>query len=225
MSHARRGTAFAALGLFLVFGGCATRGQLNRGLEEQRAALEAERQERLAADQQLAGDVQDVGNDVQQMAVNVQQLRTDLAAMDDEFGTKLTMLEQGMQLAVPVHFAFDQSAVRDDASPVLDRFAQLIQTHYPQATITVEGFTDPAGPAQYNRRLSQSRAESVRQELVERGLPATQLRAVGYGEDRPVVPNAAGTAFGAELNRRVVFVIETPATLGVPAPSASLGEN
>lgn len=221
MSQGRRGITFAALGAVLIASGCATRGQLERGLETQRAALEAERAERIAGDRQVAADVDRIGMDMQRMATNVDQLRSDLLAMDTDFGAKLTELEQGMQLSVPVHFAFDQATVRPEAEQVLDRFSQLIQRHYPDAMITVEGFTDPAGSAEYNRQLAQRRAQAVREELVERGLPATQLRAVGYGSDRLVVPNAAGNAYGAELNRRVVFVIETPAGTAAIAPSAA----
>jgi peptidoglycan-associated lipoprotein len=204
----------AALGIALLAAGCATKGQLRTGLAEQQAALEAERAERLAADQRI-------GTEVERVAANLEEFRTDLAAMSTEFGTKLTLLEEGMQLAVPVHFGFDQADVDGEANPVLDRFAQIVQRTYPQATITVEGFADPAGPAAYNKRLAQNRAEAVRAELIERGLPETQLRAIGYGEERQVVPGAAGSAFGAELNRRVVFVIETPpnADAGIPATS------
>jgi peptidoglycan-associated lipoprotein len=187
--------------------GCATRGQLR----DQRSALELERTERLAGDQRLAADVDRMGSDMNQMASNVDRLRMDLAAMDTDFGAKLTQLEEGLQLSVPVHFGFDEFAVRPQAAPVLDRFAQLVLRHYPDATITVEGFTDPAGSESYNRQLAERRAKSVRDALVSRGIPASQLRAVGYGSQRLVVPNAAGSAFGAELNRRVVFVIETPA--------------
>lgn len=204
----------ALVGVALLAGGCATKGQLRQGLAEQQAALEAERAERLAADQRIAGDVERV-------AANLEQFRTDLASMSSEFGTKLTLLEEGMQLAVPVHFGFDQAEIDGAATPVLDRFAQIVQRTYPEATITVEGFADPAGPAEYNRRLAQNRAEAVRAELVRRGLPETQLRAVGYGEERPVVPGAAGSAFGAELNRRVVFVIETPSTTVARTPTTS----
>lgn len=218
MMQARRGITLAVLSATMVLSGCATRGQLDRGLAEQAAALEAERAARMAGDQQLAGNVQRVE---EQLAANISALRTDLAAMDSEFGAKLTQLEQGMQLAVPVHFAFDRAEVDGNAVPVLDRFAELVQRHYPSAMITVEGFTDPAGPAEYNRRLAQRRADAVRRELVARGLPETQLRAVGYGADRLVVPNAAGNAFGAELNRRVVFVIETPAELGLQSSTAA----
>ncbi|MEX2570865.1 MAG: OmpA family protein [Gemmatimonadota bacterium] len=205
--------SIAGMGVIIVVGGCvATTGQLERGLAEQRAALEAERVERMAADEAMAGDVQRVAGDMD-------GLRTELAALDNEFGAKITQLEEGMQLAVPVHFAFDEAEVEAETEPLLDRFAALVQRHYPDAAVTVEGFADPAGGAEYNRALSQKRAEAVKAQLVERGLLETQLRAVGYGEERLVVPGAAGEAYGAELNRRVVFVIETPPTtaLGVPA--------
>jgi peptidoglycan-associated lipoprotein len=214
------GRVVVAGGLLVLTAGCATRGELQRGLEEQRAALAAERAERLAADQQL-------GSQLEQQARRVEAFRTQLASMDSEFGTRLTSLEEGMQLAAPVHFAFDRAEVNAEASALLDRFAQIIRQNYPEAIITVEGFADPAGSAAYNRRLSQKRAEAVREELIRRGVLAGQVRAVGYGSERPVVPGAAGSATGAELNRRVVFAIETgaqavaatPAVIGVPTAS------
>src|SRR5690606_12177092 len=101
---------------------------------------------------------------------------------------------------------------RSEVDPLLDRFAAVIHQHYPAAVITIEGFTDPAGPPEYNKQLAERRAQAVAKELVSRGIPESQIRTVGYGEERPVVPNAAGAQPGAELNRRVVFVIETPAT-------------
>ena len=212
MSKRIRVTAVAALGAALLSTGCATKSQLRRGLEAQtaaleaqRAALEAERAERMAADER--------------MAMEVEALNTDLAGLSSEFGVRIAHLEEGMEFAVPVHFAFDAAEVRDGARPALDRFASLVQRHYPGAMITVEGFADPAGPAAYNRRLSHRRAEAVREYLVAQGLIDGQLRAVGYGEERPVVPGAAGQASGAELNRRVVFVVETPTVAGVEVTS------
>jgi peptidoglycan-associated lipoprotein len=202
------------LAVVVLGAGCATRGDLERGLQEQRNALAAERAERMAADERLAGDQR-------MLATSVEALRVELATLEGDFGAKLTQLEQGLQLAVPVHFGFDRAEVRAADAEVLDRFSEIVRRHYPDATITVEGFTDPAGSDAYNQRLAQRRAEAVRQELVRRGLLPTQLRAVGYGSQRQVVPGAAGEAFGAELNRRVVFVIETgsPAVLGVPTAS------
>lgn len=191
----------------LLLGGCATKGQLRRGLDAERAALEAERNERISADQRLAGDVG--------------ALRTDLEGMRSEFGAQIAALEEGLLFVMPAHFAFDDASVQQDARPALDRFAQVLQRHYPGAVITVEGFADPAGSTAYNRRLSQRRAEAVREYLVARGLPETQIRAVGYGEDRLIVPGAAKDDYGAEMNRRVVFVVETPPQARTPVAAAT----
>jgi peptidoglycan-associated lipoprotein len=203
MSKLIRVATVATIGAVLFTTGCATRGQLRRGLEEQNAALEAqaaaleaERAERLAGDRRLASDMG--------------TLNTDLAALRTDYGVRIAQLEEGLEFAVPVHFAFDDADVQEDIRPALDRFAELVQRHYPGSMITVEGFADPAGPTEYNRRLSLRRADAVREYLVSTGLPDGQLRSVGYGEDRQVVPGAAGQASGAELNRRVVFVVETP---------------
>jgi outer membrane protein OmpA-like peptidoglycan-associated protein len=212
MRNWTRASAMALLGLMLVTTGCATRAQLRQGLEAQSAALEAhqraleeERAARVAEDQRLASELG--------------ALTADLAMLRDEHGVRIAYLEEGMEFAVPVHFAFDAAEVTAEARPALERFAGLVRRHYPESMITVEGFADPAGPAAYNRQLSQRRADAVRASLVDLGVPAGQLRAVGYGADRLVVPGAAGRAPGAELNRRVVFVVETPRLAGVPAGS------
>ena len=65
--------------------------------------------------------------------------------------------------------------------------------------------------------LSQRRADAVREYLIAKGVAPDKLTAVGYGETRLVNPGASGSAQGAEWNRRVVFVIESP---GVGAASA-----
>ncbi len=201
-----------ALGALLV-SGCATRGQLRRVEAEQRAALEAERAARTASEERLGGQITSLRTDVD-------ALRRDLDALRNEFGTRITAMEEGMRFVMPVQFGFDEAQVGEDDRPALDRFAQVVQRYYPGSPITVEGFADPAGSAAYNRRLSQRRAEAVREYLLAQGLTREQLRAVGYGEARPVVRGAAGNAPGAELNRRVVFVIEAaPATAGPATPA------
>ena len=76
--------------------------------------------------------------------------------------------------------------------------------------MTVEGFTDPTGPAAYNLALGQRRAEAVQRYLVESELFSPErIRAVSYGEDtsRLVSPGQGGPEAGLE-NRRVVLVIE-----------------
>lgn len=179
----------------MALSGCATKGALNRGLAEQRAALDAERAERVAADERLAADLT--------------QLRNDLQALRTEFGAKISAVEKGLQFAMPVHFAFDDTNVQTGDQAALDRFAEIVNKYYTGAVVTVEGFADPAGSKAYNKRLSTQRADAVRDYLLTRNISA-QVRTVGYGEDRLVVPDAAKDDAGAELNRRVVFVIESP---------------
>jgi peptidoglycan-associated lipoprotein len=114
---------------------------------------------------------------------------------------------------MPVHFAFDDATVRAEDEAVLNRFAQVAQKYYPGALITVEGFADPAGSVRYNLDLSRRRAEAVKDYLSSQGL-SNELKTVGYGKTRLVVPNAWGSETGAEQNRRVVFVIETRGEAG-----------
>ena len=198
-SHVRA-LAVATLGVS-VMTGCATKGYVNRQVNaaegRQTAALNDERLARINADSAMMRDLA--------------ALRTDLQSLRTEFGAKITAMEEGMKFAFPVHFGFDDAAVREQDRAALDRFAQVAQRYYPGARITVEGFADPAGSPRYNLTLSQRRANAVREYLVSQGLNGSQLRTVGYGETRLVNPGAAGSAAGAEWNRRVVFVIETPA--------------
>lgn len=205
-------TAAACALATLVMSGCATKGHVRSAMDEERAAwnaaVAAERSERVASDERLATDLA--------------TLRSDLQALRTELGADIRAVAQGLQFILPVHFSFDDASVRDDATPSLERFADIVSRHYTGSIVTLEGFADPAGPASYNVALSTRRAEAVRDYLMQHGISA-QLRVVGYGEERQVVPNAEKDDPGAELNRRVVFVIETPSA-GRPitmAPSGS----
>jgi outer membrane protein OmpA-like peptidoglycan-associated protein len=112
---------------------------------------------------------------------------------------------------VPVHFGFDSSVVRESDLEVLGNVAEVIRRVYPTALVTIEGFADPAGTAEYNLRLSRRRAQAVREVMVTRfNLPERQFRAVGYGEqfERQVAPGQRRGDPGAEQNRRVTFTID-----------------
>ncbi|HKG93569.1 MAG TPA: OmpA family protein [Gemmatimonadaceae bacterium] len=200
--------ACATAAVALTTGGCATRGALRRAVAEQKSALESERTARASADSGLA-------TDVASLRTQLDSLRRDLGTLRTEFGAKITAMEDGVRFALPVHFAFDDATVRDTDRAALERFARVAQRYYGGATITVEGFADPAGSERYNLDLSRRRAESVRSYLATQGLGAAgeQLRAVGYGETRQVVPGAERDQAGAEENRRVVFVVETGGTV------------
>jgi peptidoglycan-associated lipoprotein len=177
---------------------CATKGYVRQQVANQAAitdsALVAERNARVSGDQENAAAIA--------------ALRTDLDAMRRDFGAKIAQVEDGLRFAMPVTFGFNEDAVGEDDKAALTRFATVAQKYYPGATITVEGFADPAGSARYNLALSRRRAENVRGFLTTQGLDGSTLRVVGMGETRLVVNGATKDDPGAEQNRRVVFVIE-----------------
>jgi peptidoglycan-associated lipoprotein len=192
---------------------CATKGFVRNGLEAQRVALDTERQSREAGDAALRVDVNGLRTDLD-------ALRRDLGALRDEFGARITAMEGQVAFAMPVHFGFDDATVRQQDQQALEKFAQVANAHYRGATITIEGFADPAGTEAYNLRLSRERADAVRDVLVNKGIDGARLRTVGYGKTRLVRPGAKAGDDGAVLNRRVTFVVETPAGAGMATVAA-----
>jgi peptidoglycan-associated lipoprotein len=188
---------------------CATTGALRRAREEQAAALASERSQRIASDSALATSDSMLRSDLGAVRGDVQALRQELQAMKTDFGAKITAMENGMQFALPVNFAYDDANVRPQDQPMLDRFAKIVDKYYTGSKVTVEGFADPAGSVAYNVMLSRQRADAVRNYLTSHGLNTVQLATIGYGKTRLVTPGASRDMPGAELNRRVVFAIET----------------
>ena len=185
---------------------CATKGFVRRGLDEQRVALGLERGERMMGDSATRADSK---ADIAAVRTELASLRSDLGTLRKDFNTRITTMEGQVSFAMPVHFDFDAKAVRTQDEAALSKFAEVAQAHYKGSMITVEGFADPAGSAGYNLQLSHSRADAVRDFLVSKGLDGSKLRTVGYGKARLVRPGAVKDAPGAELNRRVTFVVET----------------
>jgi len=106
-----------------------------------------------------------------------------------------------------VNFVFNSAEIRPDESDDLARFAEFLKK-YPEKISTVEiaGHTCNMGPAAYNQRLSQRRAESVVKYLVDNhGVDPALLKAKGYGMTKPIASN--DTPEGREQNRRVEAVI------------------
>lgn len=144
------------------------------------------------------------------LASRVDALQADLNALEQDFDVTVERLETAIRFDVPVYFAFDEASLQPEGRQVLERFADVAGTYYPQATITVEGFTDPAGSAAYNRRLGAARAESVKAYLVDQGLTGDRIRTVSYGEDtaRLIAKGQQGPGTDGWQNRRVVLVID-----------------
>jgi len=218
-------TMLATVAILPLLAACATKGQLRTAVEQQRTAFNTaigtERSERFATDSALRQDLASTRGDLEAVKADVASLHTDLEKMRADFGAKIAVVEQGLQFALPVNFAYDDAQVRVQDYPVLERFARVVERYYPASKVTVEGFADPAGSVRYNLALSGRRADAVKSFLASRGLSDAQVTAVGYGKSRLVVPNAAREQPGAEMNRRVVFVIESngqaaPVAVGTP---------
>ena len=132
------------------------------------------------------------------------------AALKD-LGAKVTEQEIRIELAADVLFDFDKATLRKEATPALDKVAQVLKS-YPNASATIEGHTDGKGDDAYNQKLSERRAESVRGWLAGNGasLPMTTR---GWGRKKPIAPNAKPDGKddpeGRQKNRRVEIVVKT----------------
>jgi peptidoglycan-associated lipoprotein len=162
------------------------------------------REEMQTGDQQL-------GTRVDSLDGRVNALEQELAAFKSEYNVSIEKMKGAMKFNVPVHFDFNESALREADRPVLDRFANVVQEYYPNAVVTVEGFADPAGSRAYNEQLGMRRAEAVRDYLTSNGtISNASFRTVSYGEatNRQVVPGAKGPGDAGVQNRRVALVID-----------------
>lgn len=101
-------------------------------------------------------------------------------------------------------FASGQSRLKPEARANLQRVVEFVN-RFPDNSVLIEGHTDSQGGANLNQVLSQKRAEAVRDALVQEGVDAGRITAVGLGKDRPVADN--GTAEGRARNRRVEIVV------------------
>ena len=120
-----------------------------------------------------------------------------------------TPVEEPLELVrveLDVKFDFDKSSVKEESYGDIKNLADFMN-QYPQTTTVVEGHTDSVGSDAYNQKLSENRANAVREVLVNQyGVDSSRVSAAGYGESRPVADNA--TAEGRAVNRRVEAEVE-----------------
>ena len=83
-----------------------------------------------------------------------------------------------------IHYDFDKATLRPESTEALDQLVELLNEN-PNVTIELSAHADYRGSAAYNKRLSQRRAESVVQYLIEHGISADRLTPVGYGKEKP----------------------------------------
>ena len=117
----------------------------------------------------------------------------------------MVLTDSSIQITEKVQFAFDRADVLPESNGLLGEVAVMLKDNPQIELLQIEGHTDTMGKADYNRKLSQRRAESVRAFLASAGIASGRTVAKGFGPDRPVADN--GTDEGKEKNRRVEFNI------------------
>ncbi len=130
----------------------------------------------------------------------------ELRAELESTGVRVNRVGNNIQLVMPsnITFAVDQSSIRSEFYGTLNSVSKIL-AKYNQTTILVEGHTDATGSDAYNEALSVRRAESVGNYLVGQAVSVPRVRALGYGETRPIADNA--TEQGRQQNRRVELQI------------------
>lgn len=138
-----------------------------------------------------------IGNYMDRQAAELKRRLPDAAV--ERQGDKL-------YVALPsgILFDVDKATIRPEARQSIITAADVLKK-YPDTYVTVEGHTDSTGPADYNQRLSERRAQAVYDLLVQQGVPPARLAVKGYGETDPVADNA--TEEGRQANRRVQLEI------------------
>jgi len=112
---------------------------------------------------------------------------------------------RGLIVSMPdVLFDFNKYTLKPEAREKLAKISGIVLA-YPDLKLNIEGFTDSIGSEEYNQKLSEERASSVRGYLVSQGLKPDSISATGLGKSNPVADNA--TPHGRQLNRRVEMVV------------------
>jgi outer membrane protein OmpA-like peptidoglycan-associated protein len=124
----------------------------------------------------------------------------------------VAITETGLTILDAVYFKTGKAIIEKRSFKLLDNVAAVILAHPEVGLIKVEGHTDDVGKDEKNMTLSQERAESVRNYLIGKGVPAERLSAQGFGETQPLVPNT--NRKNRATNRRVVFTIDKAAQDG-----------
>jgi len=115
--------------------------------------------------------------------------------------------EIAVNLTNDILFDYNSYALRPESKSTLQNLADNFRK-YPEEQIEVEGHTDAVGSHESNQRLSEQRADTVRNYLVDQGVTGTRITSVGFGETRPKATN--DTPEGRQLNRRVEIRITLP---------------
>ncbi|MCP4803850.1 MAG: OmpA family protein [Proteobacteria bacterium] len=119
--------------------------------------------------------------------------------------SKADVTAERIDLRDSVYFETNKDVIKAESFGLLDDVAAIMKAHDELTLVRIEGHTDSRGNDAFNKDLSQRRADAVKTALVERGVEAERLEAVGWGEEKPLDPAENGAAW--TKNRRVDFYV------------------
>jgi OmpA-OmpF porin, OOP family len=181
--------------------------------ERELKAARADADQARAAAEARARDAEAKAREAEQARTQAEQARraaeaeqAKTAALTKELADlKAQQTNRGLVLTVgDVLFATGRAEVAAGGMRSIDKLAEWLKKN-PTRNLLIEGHTDNTGAEDFNIKLSQQRAEAVRDQLVSRGVGADRITTKGYGPKYPVVAN--DTASGRQQNRRVEVVV------------------
>jgi peptidoglycan-associated lipoprotein len=181
----------------LALAGCATRGPSGAGADATGAGADA-------AGAGLAGAGRGAGGSGSGAGSESAAVRAPGASMFPTLPAPQDFKEvAGLR---DVHFDFDRSALR----------AEDARIAHPGALVLIEGHADERGTNEYNLALGENRARVARDELVARGVTASRITLVSYGEERPTCRDSQEKCW--QFNRRAHFLVKSPVTVSSLQP-------
>lgn len=114
------------------------------------------------------------------------------------------IIEKG-RTTLKVLFDTDKAVIKKNSFKDVDNLINVMK-QYPELSVVIEGHTDDVGSDAYNKKLSQKRADAVKKYMVDKGVDANRMQAIGYGEEKPIADNA--TKEGKAQNRRVEAAVD-----------------
>lgn len=178
---------------------------------QDKAAADAARAAALEQQQQAQQEAERARQAAVQADAQRQQAEAEKTQMRERLRQQLNAIletrETARGLIVNINdvlFDFNKYTLKPGAQVTMAKVSGILMA-YPGLKLQLEGHTDSVGSDEYNLRLSQNRADAVRDFLVQQGVPMTNIAAVGLGKSGPVASN--DTAAGRQQNRRVELVV------------------
>jgi outer membrane protein OmpA-like peptidoglycan-associated protein/outer membrane protein assembly factor BamB len=131
--------------------------------------------------------------------------KTIISRKDNEVSIRLDKIEKGKGIVVEnIHFEIDEAYLKKESLNILDRMIEELKRNG-RIRLEVRGHTDITGTREHNMKLSERRADAVREYMIKNGISPERMIATGFGPDRPIGDNK--TAEGRKKNRRTEFYI------------------